>query len=419
MRAPRVVVLFAAVIVAVASGGAAGASPVAGWTSHVSVAASYGQPNTYSDQPVVSADGRYVAFTSGASNLVPGDTNGSFDVFVRDTRMLTTSRVSVTAGGGQVDRMSYSQDISADGRYVVFVSMGTNILPGDSNPVGNVYLRDRVTGTTVRATPPASAAGRPAISGDGRYVAYATARPLLSGDTNQREDIYVWARETGALERVSVSTTGGEANHGSYSPSLSNDGRFVAFHSEASNLVPRPGYPAAVFVRDRVAGTTDRVSVASDGTPANDESGGARISGDGRYVVFTSVAANLVPVDIAHEDVFLRDRFAGTTELANLDSTGAPLPSGGYAGAVSGDGRYLAFGTQTGAVMSGVVRRDRLTGTTITVSLSTAGAAANGHSYWPSISADGQAIAFLSAATNLVPRDTRGGSEIFLRRYWR
>jgi TolB protein len=418
MRAPRVAVLLATVIVAITSGGAAGASSVAGWTSHVSVGAGYGQPNTYPDQPAVSAGGRYVAFTSGASNLVPGDTNGAFDVFVRDTRMLTTSRVSLTADGGQVDGMSYSQDISADGRYVVFTSKGTNILPGDPNPVGNVYLRDRVAGTTVRATPPASRAGWPAISADGRYVAYATAQPLVPGDTNQREDVYVWARETGALERVSVSTTGGYPDRGSHSPSLSNDGRLVAFYSEATNLVPRHGYHPGVFVRDRMAGTTTRVSVASDGTPADDESWRGEISGDGRYVVFTSLASNLHTYDIAYHDVFVHDRFTGTTELANLDSNSAPLAPGGTDGVISGDGRYIAFVTTTGAV-TGVMRRDRLTGETITASVSTAGVAANGGSYWPTISDDGQTIAFLSAATNLAPRGTRGGSEIFLRHYWR
>ncbi|MCW6005119.1 hypothetical protein K1W54_11080 [Micromonospora sp. CPCC 205371] len=417
MRTPRVVILITTMIVAITPVGAAEASPVAGWTSHISVAAAGGQPNTYPDGSAVSADGRYIAFTSEASNLVPGDTNGALDVFVRDTRTLTTSRVSLTAAGGQVNRQSHSPDISADGRYVVFVSHGTNILPGDPNPAGNVYLRDRVAGTTVRATPRASGAGWPAISGDGRYVAYATVQPLLPADTNQREDIYVWARETGVLERVSVSATGGDADHSSYSPSLSDDGRFVAFHSEATNLVPRPGYPAAAFVRDRAAGTTRRVSVASDGTPANDESGGARISGDGRFVVFTSIAGNLVPDDIAHTDAFLHDLHTGTTELVNVDSAGAPLPSGGGSGTISGDGRYIAFVTNTGTV-SGIARRDRLTGQTITVSLSTAGAAANGHSYWPAISADGRAIAFLSAATNLVP-GTNGRYEVFLRRYWR
>jgi Tol biopolymer transport system component len=116
--------------------------------------------------------------------------------------------------------------------------------------------------------------------------------------------------------------------------------------------------------------------------------------------------------------VFVHDRFTGTTELANLDSNSAPLAPGGTDGVISGDGRYIAFVTTTGAV-TGVMRRDRLTGETITASVSTAGVAANGGSYWPTISDDGQTIAFLSAATNLAPRGTRGGSEIFLRHYWR
>jgi WD40-like Beta Propeller Repeat len=215
MRAHRVFVLTATVTVAFAAGAQADAAHVTGWTSRIGAAASGGDPDLYSHRPAISAEGRYVVFESGASNLVPGDTNGVLDVFVRDTRTGVTSRVSLTSAGGQIDRHSHSAAISADGRYVAFTSHGTNILPGDANRLGNVYVRDRVAGTTLRAGPPAMVgdydnnAATPSISADGRYVSYGTYAALVPTDTNGTADIYVWARETGALERISVSVQAG------------------------------------------------------------------------------------------------------------------------------------------------------------------------------------------------------------------
>ncbi|MCW6005298.1 hypothetical protein K1W54_11990 [Micromonospora sp. CPCC 205371] len=336
-----------------------------------------------------------------------------------------TSRVSLTGTGGQVNNHSQAPAISGDGRYVAFLSHGTNILAGDPNPLGNVYVRDWVMGTTVRAGPPAltgevdNTAAYPSISADGRYVAFATYLALVPADTNQLADIYVWARHTGALELVTISRTGGTSNDNSSRPDLSADGRYVAFDSRANNLVPGISLGGAdVYVRDRLTSTTTRVSVASDGTIGDDESDSGRISGDGRYVLFASVSTNLVPVDIARADVFVHDRVTGTTELVNLDSAGRQFTESQYGGVISADGRYIAFPTSTDGI-NHIMRRDRRTGATITVSLSTAGVAANGHSYQPEISADGRGITFISDATNLVPADTPAWDHVYLRRYWR
>jgi Tol biopolymer transport system component len=401
------------------------ASPVAGWTSCIDVAALGGDPNSSGQTSAISADGRYVAFASGASNLVSGDTNGAFDVFVRDTRAGTTSRVSLTGTGGQVNNHSQYPAISGDGRYVAFLARGTNILAGDPNTLGNVYVRDRVAGTTVRAGPPAlsgeadNTAAYPSISADGRYVAFATYVALVPTDTNQLADIYVWARQTGVLERMTVSRTGGNSNDNSSRPDLSADGRYVAFDSRANNLVPGISLGGAdVYVRDRLTSTTTRVSVASDGTIGDDESDSGRISGDGRYVLFASLSTNLVPVDIARADVFVHDRVTGTTELVNLDSTGRQYTESHYGGVISADGRYVAFITSIDGV-NHVMRRGRLTAATTMVSLSTAGAAADGHSLEPEISADGRGITFNSDATNLVPGGTFAGNQVYLRRYLR
>jgi Tol biopolymer transport system component len=418
MRASRVLAFVATITVAVTTGGAASASHIAGWTSRITVPATGGDPNGFSSfWPKISPDGRYVVFESAASNLVPGDTNGVVDAFVRDTRTGTTSRVSLTNSSGQVNRASEGPAISADGRYVVFQSLGTNVVSGDPNPNGNVFIRDRVAGTTQRVGPPSGSSGGahyPAISADGRFVAFYTMGALVPADTNGYTDIYLWTRATGALERVSVSTSGGNSDGESYQPDLSDDGRYVAFHSTAMNLVTRPGYPASTYVRDRQAGVTTMVSVASDGTPGNDESGRARISGDGRYVVFGSAAHNLVPDRPRFYDAYLHDRVTGKTELVYVSSTGEPSVWGVGETDVSRDGRYVTF-----MMDSGVWRRDRLTGVTIRADLSTTGVPANEDGGYPAISADGQRIVFLSRATNLVPGGSAGESEIYLRIYGR
>ncbi|GLH98188.1 hypothetical protein Pa4123_34630 [Phytohabitans aurantiacus] len=402
-------------------GAEAHASPTSGWTSRVAVALSGGAPNNTSERPAISADGRYVAFSSAASNLVPRDTNGTTDVFVRDTRTGVTSRVSLTGTGGQVNRHSKDPDISADGRYVAFLSYGTNILPGDPNALGNVYVRDRLAGTTMRASPlPSSGqfdnnAAEPSISADGRYVAYMTYSALIPTDTNGTPDVYTWTRDTGAVERVSVSMAGGDSDGESYGADISDDGRYVTFSSNATNLVAGDDDGWDVFVRDRRAGTTTRVSVSGDGTPGNGGSSGARISGDGRYVVFHSAASNLVDGDTnGRGDTFVRDRVTGTAELVRIAAGGGQLPEIAQA-VISGNGRYVAFSAFTGGE-NHVLRLDRRTGATIIISLATNGAAANGHSGQPTISADGLVIAFVSIASNLVPGDTLGNEEVFLRR---
>jgi Tol biopolymer transport system component len=216
----------------------------AGVTSLLSVGAA-GKANGSSGDPVISADGRYVAFWSEASNLVPGDTNQRGDVFVRDRLAGVTRRVSVTSTGQQTSG-TYSEvppAISATGRYIAFFSNASNLVPGDTNGAGDVFVRDRLAGLTRRVS--VGAAGQandnsaePAISADGRYVAfYSEASNLVPGDTNTTVDVFVRDRLSGVTRRISVSTAG-QGNGPSYGPSLTPDGRSVAFESDASNLVP-------------------------------------------------------------------------------------------------------------------------------------------------------------------------------------
>jgi tricorn protease-like protein len=273
------------------------------------------QANRNSYTPSISADGRYVAFYSNASNLVRGDTNGASDVFVRDRRTGTTSRVSVRSNGNQANRNSSVPSISGNGRYVAYYSNASNLVRGDTNNKYDAFVHDRQTGKTTRVSVRSNgnqANGQTwsaAISGNGRYVAfYSRSSNLVRGDTNDGADAFVHDRQTGKTRRVSVNSNENQGNRASYFPSISEDGRYVAFFSGASNLVRGDTNSRFdVFVRDRRTGTTRRVSVSSNGNQGNRVSGWPAISADGGHVAFQSNASNLVPGDTNNTyDLFVR-----------------------------------------------------------------------------------------------------------------
>ena len=269
-----------------------------GNTTRVSVASDGTQANGGSFTPSISADGRYVAFASIAVNLVSGDTNGVQDIFVHDRQTGQTTRVSVASGGAQANGPSFDPSISADGRYVAFASNASNLVSGDTNNTGDIFVHDRQTGATTRVSigPGGTQANRgslaPSISADGRYVAFhSDATNLVSGVTNGTTHIFVHDRQTGATTRVSVASDGTEGNSVSIKPSISADGRYVAFQSIATNLVSGDtNRNQDIFVHDRQTGQTTRVSVASDGTEGNSGSNDPSISANGRYVAFQSQA---------------------------------------------------------------------------------------------------------------------------------
>jgi len=376
----------------------------------------------------VSPDGRYVAFWSFASNLVPGDTNGLSDVFVRDRATGTTTLISVGDGGLQGNGSSFDPSISADGRYVAFASDSDNLTPDDTDGTYDVFVRDRVAGTTTLVASDASRESvSPSISGEGRYVAF------VSGDRNGNFlDVFVRDRVLGTTTLVSEAADGSNGNSLSYSPSMSADGRYVAFVSRASNLVPEDTNTAEdVFVRSVAAGTTTRASVASDGSQANlyGYSYSPSISADGRYVAFASSASNLVPEDTnAVTDVFVRDRVAGATTRVSVATDGSQGNSYSHWPSLSADGRYVAFASNAsnlavpGATHShglNVFVADRLAGTTTQVSVANDGSPGNGSELgfsapYTSISADGRYVAFRSDASNLVSGHTNGAHDVFL-----
>jgi len=306
---------------------------VANTTTRASVSSAGTQANAESPYVAISGNGRYAVFSSAATNLVTGDTNNQKDIFVRDLQTSATTRVSVGLSNTQPNAESRSPVISRDGRYVAYSSYATNLVSGDTNGKADIFLYDRDTATTTRisvsttGTQANNASDEPTISADGATIAFgSSATNLVTGDSNAATDVFAHDRATGSTTRVSVSsngtqgdgTSGGRVADNRRSAYISADGRYVMFGSEATNLVASDTNATTdVFVRDRTAGTTTRVSVASDGSQANGKNVDGALSADGTHVVFASTATNLVTGDTnSQQDIFLNG--PGT---ATLDAT--------------------------------------------------------------------------------------------------
>jgi Tol biopolymer transport system component len=399
-------------------------------TIRVSVDSSGNQGDGDSESPSISSDGRYVAFESWASNLVAGDTNIVKDIFFHDTVTGETSRVSVDSSGNQGDRWSWYPSISSDGRYVAFHSSATNLVAGDTNGAWDVFVHDTVTGETTRVSVDSSGkqgdgvSYNPSISSDGRFVAFRSyATNLVAGDTNGAWDVFVHDTVTGETSRVSVDSSGNQGDGHSASTSISSDGRYVAFDSEASNLVAGDTNGAAdIFVHDTVTGVTSRVSVDSSGNQGDGSSWDPSISSDGRYVAFQSLATNLVAGDTnGVYDVFVHDTVTGVTSRVSVKSSGKQGNSVSYSPSISSDGRYVAFQSYASNLVAGdtngaydVFVHDTVTGETSRVSVDSSGNQGNHYSWSPSISSDGRYVAFDSEASNLVAGDTNGAYDVFV-----
>jgi len=376
----------------------------------------------------ISANGRVVAFESSDLHLVPGDLTGVQHVYVRDRDACHTELVSMSSTGEFGEDNSSRPQLSADGRYVVFLSCATNLVPGDAG--GGVYLRDRLTGVTElvsvnSAGEPANggSCGTPAISSDGRFVAFASgADNLVPGDGNYRPDVFVRDRLLGTTERVSISTSGEEGDGWSYAGYISEDGRFVTFLSSSTNLVPGAGGLDMVFLRDRLLGTTECVSVSSTGELVNDRTDPGPVSADGRYVLFSSMATNLFPGDTNNTyDVFLRDRVAGTTELVSANESGEQGDGWSDGGCLSADGRFVCFTSSATNLVPNDTNNDediflvdRVAGTVQRVSVSESGTQGNSDSAFPSMSANGRCIAFQAYASNLLPNGSDFGGGLLV-----
>ena len=396
----------------------------------VSVSATGTQADAGGLWPALSTDGRFVAFLSPATNLVPGDTNGASDVFVKDREGGGIARASVSDGGGQASGGSGVASLSGNGRYIVFDSIAANLVLGDTNGMNDVFLHDRQSGKTVRVSVSSTEAQAndkcfaSSVDTGTRYVAFeSSATNLVDDDTNGRWDIFVRDLAAGTTERVSLSSTGMQSDGDSLIPSISPDGRYVAFGSRAANLVPGDTNGAFdIFVHDRVSGKTERVSVATGGGQADGASGGASLTAGGRYVVFWSSATNLVAGDLGgRQDVFVRDRLAGTTHRVSVSTLGTPGDEESEGSALSADGRYVAFDSMAGNLVPGdpntfadVFVRDLRSGKVERLSASTLGGEPDAWSRRPALSADGRYVAFDSLASTLVDADTNGAPDVFV-----
>jgi Tol biopolymer transport system component len=413
---------------------AAGAGTRGAKTTRVSVSSHEGQANRESHYPSISLAGRYVAFWSEAGNLVRGDTNGRSDIFIRDRKAGTTRRVSVSSAGRQANGHNALPRISADGRFIAFYSTASNLVRRDTNGDADVFVHDRRTHRTKRVSVSSSGAQGnddsfdPVISADGRFVGiYSKASNLVRRDTNGTFDTFVHNLRTGRTERVSVSSDGEQAQGRSGPDSLSANGRFVAFTSVAGGLVPGDtNHNADVFVHDRRTGRTERVSVSSAGEQGEGIDGSSMqgsISADGRFVAFESFAPNLVPDDTNQNwDIFVHDRETGRTRRVSVGSSGVEANRGSYPPAISANGRFVAFSSGATNLVPGDTSRetdvfvhDRRTGRTRRVSLTSRGSQGNGNSAWPAITGAGRFIAFESTSTNLARRDTNRVYDIFVR----
>lgn len=378
--------------------------------------------------PVISADGRYVAFRSDAAELPNG---GVQDVFLHDTVSGDTTLVSVDSDENPGNGTSRDLAISADGRYVVFRSAATNLVTGDNNGVNDIFLRDTLNTTTTRISVDSSgieANGNsfyPDISDDGRYVVfYSTATNLVSGDTNGVLDVFRHDTTTGATTRISLDSSASQANGNSLYPAISADGRYVAFESTATNLVTGDTNARSdIFRHDTLTGATTRVSVDSGSIQGNNPSYRPVISADGRYIAFESSASNLVSGDsnVAY-DIFRHDTTTGDTIRVSVDSAGNQSSSMDNSNhpAISDDGRYVVFDSSATNLVSGdtilgadVFMHDTQTGDTNHVSVDASGIAANGVSVFPEISADGRYVVYYSAADNLVSEDGNSVDDAF------
>ncbi len=402
-----------------------------GLTLLLSITASGEQGNGDSYNLDISGDGKYVAFETLATNLVPGDANNTWDIIVKDRETGQIERVSVASNGEQANNYSLEPSISTNGRFISYSSVATNLVSNDNNGYSDAFLHDRQTDTTIRVS--VSSSGEEGngpswncdVSTDGNLVAfYSEATNLVATDTNGYGDIFVHNQESGQTELVSISSAGVQGNNDSYCYGMSADGRYIVLESLATNLVASDtnGF-RDVFIHDRQTGLTELVSVSSTDEQGNGNSQAGDVSTDGRYVAFSSYVTNLVPEDTNDQrDAFIRDRQTGQTERISISSSGEQGNADSYCYGLSDDGRYVVFISNASNLVSGdtngfydVFVRDRLAGQTTRISVSSSGTQANEYSHKPAISANGRFIAFLSFASNLVDGDVNGFYDIFVR----
>jgi Tol biopolymer transport system component len=378
----------------------------------------------------LSATARWAAFVSSASNLVEGDANGTYDIFLRDREHGTTTRVSVGLDGVDANENSQAPALTPSGRLVGFYSFASNLVAGDTNDHGDVFVRDLKTGVTelisVRADGGLADDNSfdPVFAGSGRYVAFWSLSALASQGESGAGDIYVRDRKLGQTQLVSVSSEGLVGNLRSEAPSISANGRWVAFQSQSTNLVEGDDNAKTdIFLRDCKQGTTTRISVNDVGVQGNGDSEAPAISANGRWVAFSSKASNLVDGDTnGVADVFVRDLVHGQTRRVSVSTEGVEGTGEARRPCISGNGRWIGFDTGSALVADDLNDRydvylhDRLGGETWRVSTDALGGDADNDSTNAVVTRSGRWASFTSPASNIVAGDTNDLSDVFVRR---
>lgn len=389
-----------------------------------------------SEEASVSADGQYVVFESNAPDFVAGDipppstiSSTTDDIFVVHLATGTVELISVGMDGLPANA-SREPAISGDGRFVAFQSFATNLVPDDTNEFEDIFVFDRQTQTMERinlAPDGAQANDRSdevAISDDGQFVAFeSVATNLVDQDSNEERDIFVWSRQTGTIERVSIAHDGSEPDRLSDQPSLSADGRYVVFESNATNLVPDDTNSRRdIFLYDRELDQIERIDVAADGTQSDGSSEKPTVSADGRLVAFDSQSMNLVSQALdGTSNIFVKDRVTGEVELISRSTAGVPADAFCEEATMTASGRFVSFdcpGTALTDADTGnqenVYVYDRASQIMMLTSRGLGGVGADGRSYRPSVVPD--AVAFSSLATNLVEVDSNDREDVFVVR---
>lgn len=385
------------------------------------VSSSGDQLNQQIQSSDLSADGRYVVFSTTADNMVTGDTNAKEDVFLRDTQTNITTRVSVSPSGSELNNSSRNPKISYDGRYVVFESKATNIISG-STPTTGAYIHDRNTGTTELVSRGLNGnpytGSLPNISADGRFIVYQGNDRALWSNSSGNVGTQIITKDTvkGSAKLISADGSGNPGNSSSSQPSINCDGGMIAFTSKATNLTSNDtnGFED-VFVS---LGAADE-ELANLTHGGNNNSSNSQVSCDGNYIAFNSYATNLVGSDTNNkEDVFRYSNINKTTSVVSKSSSGQLGNTDSRIPSISGDGRYVSFestssnfisGLWLGGVQIWVV--DTKTSTIELLSIDSAGNSANNRSWESVISNDGKRVLFHSKGTNLVSPDNNGAME--------